>query len=127
MASSRWALRAAATVTTLAFALPFSTGTANADPILVLLQDNHVNATVGVSGNVDMLDVAAGAHVALDTGPGISVMTNGGIQVALGLAAQVDAGVSSRRGRRCRAGNGPRRRSRRGGGRGRGRRGGSRR
>jgi hypothetical protein len=93
MASSRWALRAAATVTALAFALPFSSGTANADPILVLLQDNHVNATIGVSGNVDMLDVAAGAHVSIDTGPGISVMTNGGIQVALGLCAHADVGV----------------------------------
>ncbi|MGW6935076.1 hypothetical protein ACWGE0_33790 [Lentzea sp. NPDC054927] len=93
MVSSRWALRAAATVTALAFALPFSSGTASADPILVLLQDNHVNATVGVSGNVDMLDVAAGAHVALDTGPGISVLANGGIQVALGLCGHADVGV----------------------------------
>lgn len=93
MASSRWALRAAATVTALAFALPFSSGTASADPILVLLQDNHVNATVGVSGNVDMIDVAAGAHVSIDTGPGISVMANGGVQVALGLCAHADVGV----------------------------------
>ena len=37
MASSRWALRAAATVTALAFALPFSSGTATADPIIQIL------------------------------------------------------------------------------------------
>ncbi|MEV6240564.1 hypothetical protein [Lentzea sp. NPDC051838] len=95
MASSRWALRAAATLTALAFALPFSTGTANADPILVLLEDNHVNATVGISGNVDMIPVAAGAHVSLDTGHGLSVMANGGIQVALGLCGHADVGLSA--------------------------------
>lgn len=95
MASSRWALRAAATVTALAFALPFSSGTATADPLIQILGDNHVNATIGVSGNVDMIDVAAHAHVSLDTGPGITVLANGGIQVALGLGAHVNAGVGA--------------------------------
>lgn len=101
MASSRWALRAAVTLTALAVALPFSSGTASAesDPLFVLLQDNNVNLTVGVSGNVDMIPVAASAQVGIgdDVGaaPAMDVMANGGIQVALGLAAHVDEAVDA--------------------------------
>lgn len=97
MAITRWARRAVLTATALAFALPFSTGTAQADPIIEALGDNNVNVTVGAyNNNVDSIPVSLGAGVSLNTGSGITLGTNEGIQLALDIAhasVWADAGV----------------------------------
>ena len=97
MAITRWARRAVLTATALAFALPFSTGTAQADPIIEVLGDNNVNVTVGAyNNNVNSIPVSLGAGASLNTGSGITLDTNEGIQLALDIGhAEVwaDAGV----------------------------------
>lgn len=86
MAITRWARRAVLTATALAFALPFSTGTAQADPIIEALADNNVNVTVGAyNNNVNSIPVSLGAGASLDTGSGITLDTNEGIQLALDI------------------------------------------
>jgi hypothetical protein len=95
MAITRWARRAVLTATALAFALPFSTGTAQADPIIEILGDNNVNLTVGAyNNNVNSIPVSLGAGVGLNTGSGIT-LDNEGIQFALDVAhASVSADAS---------------------------------
>jgi hypothetical protein len=86
MAITRWARRAVLTATALAFALPFSTGSAQADPIIEILGDNNVNVTVGAyNNNVDSIPVSLGAGASLNTGSGITLDTNEGIQLALDI------------------------------------------
>ncbi|PWK91249.1 hypothetical protein C8D88_1011283 [Lentzea atacamensis] len=97
MAITRWARRAVLTATALAFTLPFSTGTAQADPIIEALGDNNVNVAVGAyNNNVNSIPVSLGAGVSLNTGSGIPLGTNEGIQLALDIAhapVWADAGV----------------------------------
>jgi hypothetical protein len=95
MAISRWARRAVLTATALAFALPFTTGSAQADPIIEALADNNVNLTVGASNNnVDSIPVSLNAGTSLNTGSGITLGTNEGIQLALDIGhARVWAGA----------------------------------
>jgi hypothetical protein len=88
MAITRWARRAVLTATALAFALPFTTGTAQADPIIEVLGDNNVNVTVGAyNNNVNSIPVSLGAGVSLNTGSGITLDLdeNEGIQLAMDL------------------------------------------
>jgi hypothetical protein len=88
MAITRWARRAVLTATALAFALPFSTGTAQADPIIEVLADNNVNVTVGAyNNNVNSIPVSLGAGASLNTGSGITLDLdeNEGIQLAMDL------------------------------------------
>lgn len=86
MAITRWARRAVLTATALAFALPFSTGTAQADPIIEILGDNNVNVTVGAyNNNVNSIPVSLGAGASLNTGSGITLDTNEGIQLAMDI------------------------------------------
>ncbi|NGY59351.1 hypothetical protein G7043_10490 [Lentzea sp. NEAU-D13] len=86
MAITRWARRAVLTATALAFALPFSTGTAQADPIIEILGDNNVNVTVGAyNNNVNSIPVSLGAGASLNTGSGITLDTNEGIQLAMNI------------------------------------------
>ncbi|MFI6101806.1 hypothetical protein ACIA8G_40185 [Lentzea sp. NPDC051213] len=86
MAISRWARRAVLTATALAVALPFTTGTAQADPIIQVLADNNVNLTVGASNNnVNSIPVSLNAGASLNTGSGITLDTNEGIQLALDI------------------------------------------
>jgi hypothetical protein len=96
MAITRWARRAVLTATALAFALPFSTGTAQADPIIEALADNNVNLTVGAyNNNVNSIPVSLGAGASLNTGSGITLDTNEGIQLALDIGhAEVWADAS---------------------------------
>lgn len=96
MAITRWVRRAVLTATALAFALPFSTGTAQADPIIEVLADNNVNVTVGAyNNNVNSIPVSLGAGASLNTGSGITLDTNEGIQLALDIAhAEVWADAS---------------------------------
>ncbi|RAS64184.1 hypothetical protein C8D87_106590 [Lentzea atacamensis] len=97
MAITRWARRAVLTATALTFALPFSPGTAQADPIIEALGDNNVNVTVGAyNNNVNSILVSLSAGVGLNTGSGIPLGTNEGIQLALDIAhasVWADAGV----------------------------------
>lgn len=97
MAITRWARRAVLTATALAFALPFSTGTAQADPIIEILGDNNVNLTVGAyNNNVNSIPVSLGAGASLNTGGGITLDTNEGIQLGLDIghaAVWADAAV----------------------------------
>lgn len=97
MAINRWARRAVLTATALAFGLPFTTGTAQADPIIEVLADNNVNVTVGAyNNNVDSIPVSLGAGASLNTGSGITLDTNEGIQLALDIghaAVWADAAV----------------------------------
>ncbi|GAB2873085.1 hypothetical protein [Lentzea nigeriaca] len=101
MAITRWARRAVLTATALAFALPFSTGTAQADPIIEILGDNNVNVTVGAyNNNVDSIPVSLGAGADLDTGSGLTLALdeNDGIQLAMDIGhaeiwADASAGV----------------------------------
>lgn len=88
MAITRWARRAVLTATALAFALPFTTGTAQADPIIEVLADNNVNVTVGAyNNNVNSIPVSLGAGASLNTGSGITLDLdeNEGIQLAMDL------------------------------------------
>ena len=88
MAINRWARRAVLTATALAFALPFTTGSAQADPIIEVLADNNVNVTVGAyNNNVDSIPVSLGAGASLNTGSGITLDLdeNEGIQLALDI------------------------------------------
>ncbi len=86
MAISRWARRAVLTATALAFGLPFTTGTAQADPIIEILADNNVNLTIGASNNnVDSIPVSLNAGASLNTGSGITLDTNEGIQLAMDI------------------------------------------
>jgi hypothetical protein len=96
MAISRWARRAVLTATALAFALPFTTGTAQADPIIEVLADNNVNLTIGASNNnVDSIPVSLNAGASLNTGSGITLDTNEGIQLALDIGhAEIWAGAA---------------------------------
>ena len=98
MAITRWARRAVLTATALAFALPFTTGTAQADPIIEILGDNNVNLTVGAyNNNVDSIPVSLGAGASLNTGSGITLDLdeNEGIQLALDIGhAEVWADAS---------------------------------
>ncbi|MEU0885502.1 hypothetical protein ABZ345_43545 [Lentzea sp. NPDC005914] len=89
MAITRWARTAVLTATALAFALPFTTGTAQADPIIEILADNNVNVTVGAyNNNVDSIPVSLGAGASLNTGSGITLDldSNEGIQLAMDVA-----------------------------------------
>ncbi|MDT7788013.1 MAG: hypothetical protein QOF58_6432 [Pseudonocardiales bacterium] len=99
MAINRWARRAVLTATALAFALPFTTGTAQADPIIEILADNNVNVTVGAyNNNVDSIPVSLGAGASLNTGSGITLDLdeNEGIQLALDIGhAEIWAGASA--------------------------------
>ncbi|MET9629146.1 hypothetical protein ABZX92_16965 [Lentzea sp. NPDC006480] len=98
MAINRWARRAVLTATALAFALPFTTGTAQADPIIEILADNNVNVTVGAyNNNVDSIPVSLGAGASLNTGSGITLDLdeNEGIQLAMDIGhAEIWAGAS---------------------------------
>lgn len=98
MAITRWARRAVLTATALAFALPFSTGTAQADPIIEALADNNVNLTVGAyNNNVNSIPVSLGAGASLNTGSGITLDLdeNDGIELAMDIGhAEVWAGAS---------------------------------
>lgn len=88
MAITRWARTAVLTATALAFALPFTTGTAQADPIIEILADNNVNVTVGAyNNNVDSIPVSLGAGASLNTGSGITLDldSNEGIQLAMDI------------------------------------------
>lgn len=86
MAITRWARRAVLTATALAFGLPFTTGTAQADPIIEILADNNVNLTIGASNNnVDSIPVSLNAGASLNTGSGITLDTNEGIQLAMDI------------------------------------------
>jgi hypothetical protein len=94
MAISRWARRAVLTATALAFSLPFTTGTAQADPIIEVLDDNNVNVTIGLSNNnVDSVPVSAGLNIPLSTGEGFDV--NAGAQAALDMAATMKEAIHS--------------------------------
>jgi len=98
MAITRWARTAVLTATALAFALPFTTGTAQADPIIEILGDNNVNVTVGAyNNNVDSIPVSLGAGASLNTGSGITLDldSNEGIQLAMDIGhAEIWAGAS---------------------------------
>ena len=96
MAITRWARRAVLTATALAFTLPFTTGTAQADPIIEALADNNVNLTIGASNNnVDSIPVSLNAGASLNTGSGITLDTNEGIQLALDIGhAEIWAGAA---------------------------------
>ncbi|MCP2250413.1 hypothetical protein [Lentzea aerocolonigenes] len=98
MAITRWARRAVLTATALAFALPFTTGTAQADPIIEALADNNVNLTVGAyNNNVNSIPVSLGAGASLNTGSGITLGLdeNDGIELAMDIGhAGVWAGAS---------------------------------
>ncbi|KJK47878.1 hypothetical protein UK23_18840 [Lentzea aerocolonigenes] len=98
MAINRWARRAVLTATALAFALPFTTGTAQADPIIEILGDNNVNVTVGAyNNNVDSIPISLGAGASLNTGSGLTLDLdeNEGIQLALDIGhADIWAGAS---------------------------------
>lgn len=99
MAITRWTRRAVLTATALAFALPFSTGTAQADPIIEALADNNVNLTVGAyNNNVNSIPISLGAGASLNTGSGITLGLdeNEGIQFAMDIghaAVSADAAV----------------------------------
>ncbi|MET8762107.1 hypothetical protein [Lentzea sp. NPDC004782] len=95
MAITRWARRAVLTATALAFALPFTTGTAQAEPIIQALEDNNVNVTIGLSNNnVDSVPVSLGTlNVPLSTGEGFDV--NAGAQAALDMAAAMKEAIHS--------------------------------
>jgi hypothetical protein len=95
MAITRWARTAVLTATALAFALPFTTGSAQADPIIQLLEDDNVNVNIGLSNdNVDSVPVSLGTvSVPLSTGEGLDV--NAGAQAALDLAAFIKEAVHS--------------------------------
>ncbi|HEX8867185.1 MAG TPA: hypothetical protein VF821_16120 [Lentzea sp.] len=99
MVINRWARRAVLTATALAFALPFTTGTAQADPIIEILGDNNVNVTVGAyNNNVDSIPVSLGAGASLNTGSGLTLGLdeNEGIQLALDIGhAEIWAGASA--------------------------------
>jgi hypothetical protein len=96
MAITRWARRAVLTATALAFTLPFTTGTAQADPIIEVLADNNVNLTIGASNNnVDSIPVSLNAGASLNTGSGITLGTNEGIQLAMDIGhAEISVGAS---------------------------------
>ncbi len=98
MAITRWARRAVLTATALAFGLPFTTGTAQADPIIEILADNNVNLTIGASNNnVDSIPVSLNAGASLNTGSGITLDTNEGIQLAMDIGhAEIWADASVR-------------------------------
>jgi len=95
MAITRWARKAVLTATALAFVLPFTTGTAQAEPIIQVLEDNNVNVTVGLSNNnVDSVPVSLGTlNVPLSTGEGFDV--NAGAQAALDMAAAMKEAIHS--------------------------------
>ncbi|MGW4211434.1 hypothetical protein ACWEIJ_25800 [Lentzea sp. NPDC004789] len=95
MAITRWARKAVLTATALAFALPFTTGTAQAEPIIQVLEDNNVNVTIGLSNNnVDSVPVSLGTlNVPLSTGEGFDV--NAGAQAALDMAAAMKEAIHS--------------------------------